>query len=154
MFEKRLIVLPEQAFGTKEEVLHYLTHLENDRVQDADGYEKDVREREATFATYTIEGIAIPHAKTDYVTEPFVIYARLKAPVHWGDDEGEDAKQVFLLGVPKTGKDGSSANLHLKILTHLSKKLMHDDFRNGLLNAATTEEIYQQLKKLEEDLNV
>ena len=52
MFEKRLIVLPEQAFGTKEEVLHYLTHLENDRVQDADGYEKDIREREATFATY------------------------------------------------------------------------------------------------------
>ena len=154
MFEKHLIVMPEQAFETKEKVLHYLTHLENDRVKDADGYEKDVLEREATFPTYTIDGIAIPHAKTDSVLEPFVMYARLKAPVHWGEEDGEDARQVFLLGVPKTGKDGQSANLHLKILTHLSKKLMHDDFRSGLLNAESVDEIYQQLKKLEEDLNV
>lgn len=154
MFEKSLIVMPEQVFKTKDEVLDYLTHLENGRVADPDGYGRDVKEREATFATYIFEGIAIPHAKTDCVKEPFVAYAKLKEKVHWGDDEDEDADQVFLLGVPKTSGDNKFANLHLQILTGLSKKLMHEDFRNSLKNAASIDEIYDLLKKFEEEMNV
>lgn len=149
MFDKRLIVMQERTFQSKDEVLEYLTHLENDKVSDADGYAKDVREREATFATYTIDGVAIPHAKSENVTEPFIVYARLNQAVHWGDDEGEDAVQVFLLGVPKSGN-----NLHLELLTRLSKKLIHEDFRNSLASAPNTEEIYQLLKKFEEEMSI
>lgn len=154
MFEKNLIVMPEQVFQSKEEVLDYLTHLDNSRVADADGYARDVREREATFTTYIFEGIAIPHAKTDCVKEPFVVYAKLREKVHWGDDEGEDADQVFLLGVPKTSENNEFANLHLQILTSLSKKLVHEDFRNSLKDAASADEIYDLLKKFEEEMNV
>ena len=149
MFEKRLIVMPEQTFRSKDEVLEYMTHLENDKVSNPDGYAKDVRDREATFATYTFDGIAIPHAKSENVTEPFIAYARLNEAVHWGDDEGEDAIQVFLLGVPKSGN-----NLHLELLTRLSKKLVHEDFRKSLADASSTEEVYQLLKKFEEELTV
>lgn len=152
MFEKNLIVMPEQVFRSKEEVLNYLTHLENDRVTDANGYAKAVTEREATFTTYIFEGIAIPHAKTDYVKVPFVVYAKLREKVHWGDDEGEDADQIFLLGVPKVSKDNEFANLHLQILTQLSKKLMHEDFRNSLKNAVTIDEIHNLLKNFEEEM--
>ena len=152
MFEQNLIVMPEQVFQSKDEVLEYLTHLENSRVADADGYAKDVREREATFATYIFEGIAIPHAKTDFVKEPFVVYAKLREKVHWGDDEDEDADQIFLLGVPKTSENNEFANLHLKILTSLSKKLMHEDFRSSLKEASDPAEIYAILKKFEEEI--
>lgn len=148
MFDKRLIVMPEQTFHSKAEVLEYLTHLENDKVSDPEGYAKDVRDREATFATYIFDGIAIPHAKSENVTEPFVIYARLNEAVHWGDDDDENAVQVFLLGVPKSGN-----NLHLELLTRLSKKLVHEDFRNSLAAASNIEEVYQLLKKFEEELN-
>lgn len=154
MFDKQLIVMPDQTFQSKEEVLDYLTHLDNSRVADQDGYAKDVKEREATFATYIFEGIAIPHAKTDYVKEPFVAYARLREKVRWGDEEGEDADQVFLLGVPKTSKDNAFANLHLQILTSLSKKLVHEDFRESLKNASSADEIYDLLKKFEEEMKV
>ena len=151
MIDRHLIVMPEQSFHSKDEVLEYLTHLDNDRVIDPDGYAKDVSEREETFATYIMDGIAIPHAKTAYVSDPFVVYAKLKEKVHWGTEEGEDADQVFLLGVPKNGKDNQFANLHLEILNRLSRQLMHDDFRASLAAASDIEEIYRLLKKTEED---
>ena len=152
MFQKSLIVMPEQIFQTKEEVLDYLTHLENGRVSDPDGYARDVQEREATFATYIFEGIATPHAKSEFVKEPFVVYAKLAKTVHWGDDEGEDADLIFLLGVPKTGENNEFANLHLKVLAVLSKNLVHEDFRESLRAASTTDEVYDLLKKIEEDI--
>lgn len=152
MFEKELIVISEAEFKTKEDVIHYLTHLDNSKVTDQDGFERDVLEREAAFATYIGYDIAMPHAKTECVTEPFVVYARIKGQVFWGTDEGEDINQVFLLGVPKP-KDGDNkfANLHLKVLAMLSRSLMHDDFREALTNAQTEEEIYHLLKKIEEE---
>lgn len=152
MFQKNLIVMPEQVFQKKEEVLDYLTHLENDRVTDPEGYARDVREREASFTTYIFEGIATPHAKSSCVKTPFVVYAKLAEKVHWGDDEGEDADLVFLLGVPKVSGDNEFANLHLKVLAVLSKKLVHEDFRNSLRAASNTDEVYELLKKIEEEI--
>lgn len=152
MFQKNLIVMPEQVFQKKEEVLNYLTHLENDRVADPEGYARDVREREASFTTYIFEGIATPHAKSSSVKTPFVVYAKLAEKVHWGDDVGEDADLVFLLGVPKASENNEFANLHLKVLAVLSKKLVHEDFRESLRAAATVDEVYDLLKKIEEDI--
>ena len=152
MFEKELIIMPDRKFGSKEEVIRYLTHLDNSRVLDADAYEKAVLEREAAFVTYVGYGIGMPHAKTEAVAEPFAVYARLANEVQWGEDEGETVSQIFLLGVP-AGKntDASFANLHLKMLAMLSRHLMHEDFRNRLENAADAEEIYQILKNLKEE---
>lgn len=152
MFQKSLIVMPEQVFQTKEEVLDYLTHLENDRVSNPDGYARDVQERESTFSTYVFEGIATPHAKSDFVREPFVAYAGLADKVLWGDDEGEDADLIFLLGVPKTSENNEFKNLHLKVLAALSKRLVHEDFRESLRAASNADEIYTLLKKFEEDM--
>ena len=36
-------------------------------------------------------------------------------------------------------------NLHLKILAALSRKLMHQDFRDSLLACATREEVLEKL---------
>lgn len=153
MFQKDLIVIANQTFQTKEEVLEYLTHLKNDRVSDPDKYAEDVLEREEAFATYITGGIATPHAKSTFVKEPFVIYAKLAQAVHWGDDEGEDADLIFLLGVPKTGENNAYANLHLKVLAVLSKKLVHADFRDSLRASTTVDEVYDLLKKIEEEID-
>ena len=152
MFEKDLIVLPEESFESKAEVIHYLTHLHNTKVNDADRYEKDVKEREGVIPTYVGYSIGLPHARTAGVDEPFVVYARLKKQVPWGEQEEEKADQVFLIGVPeKKENDASASNLHLKILAMLSRKLVHEEFRNKLNNAKTAEEIYNVLKEIEED---
>ena len=135
LFDEKLIVFPEDSFAAKEDVIRCLTHLENSRVLDADRYEQAVLEREASFATYTIDGVAMPHAKSEGVGEAFVAFARLKTPVPWGTESGEDANN----------------NLHLKILAALSKKLIHESFRQKLSEAASEKEVYQLLQEIEED---
>ncbi len=152
MFEKELIVLPEESFGSKEEVIAYLTHLNNSRVNDKDLYERDVKERESVIPTYVGYGIGLPHARTAGVDEAFVVYARLRNEVAWGQEEEEKADQVFLIGVPENKEgDQASGNLHLKILAMLSRKLVHEEFRNALKDAKTTDEIYSVLKQIEEE---
>ncbi len=145
LFDEKLIVFPEDSFAAKEDVIRCLTHLENSRVLDADRYEQAVLEREASFATYTIDGVAMPHAKSEGVGEAFVAFARLKTPVPWGTESGEDARIVFLIGVPQ------AADGELKILAALSKKLIHESFRQKLSEAASEKEVYQLLQEIEED---
>lgn len=65
MFHENQIVFLEDSFSSKNEVIHHITHRENSAVRDADQYERDVLEREASFATYTIDGVAMPHAKSE-----------------------------------------------------------------------------------------
>ena len=153
MIRKELIIMADKDFETKEEVIHYLTHIDNKKVVDKHGFEKDVLEREASFVTYIGYEIGIPHARTAYVTEPFVVYLRLKKPVHWGRDDKENVNHLFLLGVPQNNKeDYSNANLHLRILVALSKNLMHDDFRERLFQAKNQDEIYDLLEKVKEEI--
>lgn len=150
MFEKNLIVLLDEELNSKEEVIHYLTHVTNNKVIDQDQYEKDVLIRENTIPTYVGFNIGLPHARTSGVSEAFVLYARLKNEVAWGEAEEEKANQVFLIGVPDKDS-GEASNLHLKILAMLSRKLVHDEFRETLLKAETEDEILAVLKEIEEE---
>ena len=151
LFDEKLIVFPEDSFAAKEDVIRCLTHLENSRIVDADRYEQAVLEREASSATYTIDGVAMPHAKSEGVGEAFVAFARLNVPVPWGAEPGEDARIVFLIGVPQAADGEQNNNLHLKILAALSKKLIHESFRQKLSEAASEKEVYQLLQEIEED---
>lgn len=149
MFNEKIVVFLEEPFATKRDVIQRLTHLENPCVVDADRYAQAVLEREDTFPTYTIDGVAMPHAKSDAVSEAFVAFARLKEPVRWGSAQGEDARVVFLIGVPQVSANGENNNLHLRILAALSKKLIHESFRRSLLAAASEKEVYHLLQALE-----
>ena len=151
MFDEKRIIFLEGPFASKEDVIRRLTHVENRCIADADAYERAVLEREASFATYTIDGVAMPHAKSAGVREAFVTVARLGIPVPWGADPGEDARIVFLIGVPQAADGEQNNNLHLRILAALSKKLIHDSFRQKLAEAVSASEVYQLLQEIEED---
>ena len=133
-----------------KEVISYLAELKNGCVGDPAGYRKDVFARENAIATYVGFDTAIPHAKSAFVNEPFVLYARLPESIEWGDD-GETVSQVFLLGVPKDA-NGENARLHLQIIAALTKRLMHESFRRTLNEAGTKEEIYQLFTNLEKEI--
>jgi len=98
-----------------------------------------------------IDGVAMPHAKSEGVGEAFVTFARLNVPVPWGAEPGEDARIVFLIGVPQAADGEQNNNLHLKILAALSKKLIHESFRQKLSDARSETEVYQLLQEIEED---
>lgn len=115
-------------------------------VADKEKYLAAVREREGKGTTGIGFGVAIPHGKSDGVKTPCVAYARLAAPVDWNSFDGEPVTSVFLIGVPEK----NAGNDHLKILIAISKRLMHEDFRQKLEQAETPEEILEVIKSIDE----
>ena len=61
-------------------------------------------------------------------------------PVVWNEESGETADLVILIAVPAK----EAGDTHMKILANLSRKLMHEDFRESLRNS-TKEKVYEIL---------
>ena len=100
--------------------------------------------REAVVSTGLGDGIAIPHAKTDAVSEPVVVYARSRAGIDWSSRDGQPAIELFLIAVPEQ----AAGNTHLSILGSLSRKLVNAQFRSEL-SAAGPERAYELLSSIE-----
>lgn len=147
MFEKNLVIFSDKSYENKFDAISDLIKNVDDKVVSQKKYFDDVKEREETLATYIEYGVAIPHAKTDAVKEPFVVYEKLKHGIVWGDN-GEIANYIFMIGVPQQ----YAGNLHLKIISELSKSLLREKFRNSLLNAENEEDVYQLLLLIEKEI--
>lgn len=127
---------------TKDEAIHALANilLKNKAINDLSGFLKDVYDREEITSTGIGYGIAIPHAKSSFVMIPSVIFARSDEGIPFESMDGKDAHLFFMIAMPEDG-----TNAHLKVLAMLSRKLMHSDFRDRLLEAKTKEEILSLL---------
>jgi fructose-specific phosphotransferase system IIA component len=113
------------------------------KVKSLDGFVEAVIERENEFSTAIGYLIAIPHGKSDEVTEPFIVFGRVNnEAVQWDEETGNEVKLVFLIGVPLE----QSGDFHLKILANISRNLIDDEFRNKLLTALSADGVYSTLK--------
>ncbi len=147
MFDQDLVVFSQKTFENKFDAIRDLTNLVSNKVTSPEDYFEAVKEREDTLATYVEYGVAIPHAKTNAVKEPFVVYEKLENGVVWGNN-GEVANYIFMIGVPEK----YAGNLHLKIISELSKNLMREEFRNKLLNAENANQVYELLMLVEKEI--
>ena len=147
MFDQDLVVFSQKTFENKFDAIRDLTNLVSNKVTSPEDYFEAVKEREDTLATYVEYGVAIPHAKTKAVKEPFVVYEKLENGVVWGNN-GEVANYIFMIGVPEK----YAGNLHLKIISELSKNLMREEFRNKLLNAENANQVYELLMLVEKEI--
>lgn len=111
------------------------------RLHDYAGYVESVIERENLTTTGIGFGIAIPHGKSPYVKETTVAFGRLTDKVDWQSLDGENVGLVFLLAVPEE----CQGDQHLKIIAGLSRKLVHQEFRDTLQHAASDQEIVNLL---------
>ncbi len=96
--------------------------------------------RERAITTALGDGIAIPHAKTDAVSEPVVVYARSREGIDWSARDGKPATELFLIAVPEQ----AAGDAHLSILGSLSRKLVNPQFR-AELSAAGPQRAYEML---------
>lgn len=117
------------------------------RLNDFDEYVKEVLKREELSTTGIGFGVAIPHGKTNAVKVPTVAFGRIESGIEWQSLDEKPVYMVFLLAVPEE----AASNAHLKILAALSRKLIHDEFRNNLLEINDEEKL---IESLEEVLNV
>lgn len=126
------IVIVGLTAETKEDATRQLAvKLANaGRVTDLDGFLADVRAREEQMATGLPGGIGIPHARSAHVTVPSVAVGTSADGVNFGAADGP-AHLIFLIAAP----DGAD-DKHLHILASLARKLVHEDFRQSLREAA------------------
>lgn len=113
-------------------------------VTDAKAYVDAVITRESTGSTGIGFGVAIPHGKSKGVASPGLAFARLSNPVDWNSMDGKPVSMVFLIAVPEE----QAGNEHLKILVALSRKLIHQEFRDQLAGAETAQDIFNILETL------
>jgi fructose-specific phosphotransferase system IIA component len=111
-------------------------------VTDAGQFVSDVLKREETSSTGIGFGVAIPHGKSAGVGKPGLAFAKFAKPVEWNSLDQKPVTMAFLIGVPleQAGQE------HLKILTTLARKLIHESFREQLQNAATEDDILKALQ--------
>src|SRR5699024_2097316 len=91
--------------------------------------------REEKTPTGVPGDIAIPHARTEAVTEPSLVMARLNPPVDFGAKDGP-ADLVFMIAAPEgAGKE------HLALLSKLARSLVKKDFVASLRAAESAQEV-------------
>jgi fructose-specific phosphotransferase system IIA component len=113
------------------------------RVSDPEAYVKAVLAREEeTGGTGMESGIAIPHAKSAVVTRPAIAFARSGVGLDFGAEDGTPADLVFLIAAPE-GAD----ELHVKMLSRLARRLVHEEFRTRLRQAATPDEVVAVIRE-------
>lgn len=142
MIDPRLV-----AFGLevkdKEDAMKKIAHLmfEAGKVDDEEDYIEGLFEREKEFETGIGNGIAIPHCKRGCVKEAAFTLVHINHPIEWGSMDGEPVSYVIMLAAPE-GED----NAHIDILASLARKLMDDEFRSGLLEAKSIDDIKKTFK--------
>lgn len=142
LINENLVVLNLDA-KNKEEAILKLAELaqKEGKITSIDDYTKSVLDREKTYTTGVGNGIAIPHGKSKAVKEAMIVFGKAADGIEWNSLDGKPVNMIFLLGVPDENID----NIHLKVLSQLSRKLMNDDFVQMLKNAKTTEEVLEAL---------
>lgn len=147
LLDKRSISLTS-APKSKEEALNEAIALmaESGKINDTEGYRRQVFAREEESTTGVGEGIAIPHGKCAAVNRPGLAAMVIKDGVDFESLDGEPVTLLFLIAAPDT-KD----NVHLDVLSKLSMMLMDEEFTKNLRNASTAEEFLEIIDKADEE---
>lgn len=143
MVDERLVRFDMEA-SSKDDAVRKVAALMYDagKVSDKEAYIEGVFNREKEFATGIGMHIAIPHCKNKVVKEAAFTMVKLKNEIEWGSFDGLPVNFIIMLAAPDNGD-----NVHLSMLSSLARNLMDDDFRSGLLEATSVEEIKNVLQE-------
>ncbi len=132
-----LVVLDADLGADKSAVVARLAALvaAAGRATTAEALHADAMAREAQAATGLPGGIAIPHCRSEAVTEASLAFARLSPPVDFGAPDGP-ADLVFLIAAPAHGDAD-----HLTLLTALARALVRPEFVASLRAARTDADV-------------
>lgn len=109
----------------------------DDRVKDVESMRDSVHDREKIMSTGVGKGFAIPHAKSNSVTDIIAAFGKIDDPVDFQALDGQPVNLIFLL----VGKE-NLVGPHIKLLSRISRMMNKEEFRESLANAKTAEEIY------------
>ncbi|GMO12228.1 MAG: cation:proton antiporter [Treponemataceae bacterium] len=138
-----LISIDLQA-DTKDEILQELVTLlaKSESVTDAERVLRDVKDRESLMSTGMQNGIAIPHAKSDGVTDLTIAVGIKKGGINFDSLDAEKSKLFVLIVSPHQGKIP-----HLQVLAMFASILHRAETRQNLIDATNAEDVLTIIKE-------
>ena len=101
-------------------------------------YIEALYQRENIGSTYMGNMIALPHAKSETVIQPAVLFCRLKEPFqYYSHGEKGMVKYIFMLAISAK----QSGHDYMKMLAHLAGLLANDEFLKILETAKSCQQI-------------
>ena len=143
---KKESVIADIAGKNKLDVIKEMTERlkQNNTIKDDQALYATLMEREKLGSTGIGENVAIPHGKSDELTQIITVFARSLSGI---DFESLDQKPVHF--VCMVIAPAHSTGQHLKALARISRLFKNQTLREGILKAEDSNAIYSIL--LEED---
>lgn len=132
----------------KEDSLNKIISLaaKSNKILDLKKVSETILEREKLVSTGVGKGFAIPHGKTDAISDIVAAFVVTKDPIDFDSIDGEPVRFIFLL----VGKE-TLLNTHIKLLSRISRLMNKDEFRAKLLSAKSKEEVMKIFKDEEQN---
>ena len=133
-------VFVAEDFASRDEALSFVSNqaVKARLANDADAVMNAFLAREAEGTTGMMEGFAIPHAKSDAITEAAVIVVKDESGVTgWDTMDGAPVNVAIALLIP----GAQAGTTHLKILSKVAEALMDEDFRATVKGSTDAAEI-------------
>lgn len=138
-----------EPFQNKGEMFQQLAnwYAEAELIEDINLFIESLYEREALGSTFMGNAIALPHAKSESVLKPSVMFCRTKVPFLYesGDEQGM-VQYIFMLAVSPE----QSGEEYIRMLADLAGLLANDDFLEKLAEIKTLEEFLYYAVNCEE----
>lgn len=125
---------------TKDEIISEMIDIvgTSKKVLDKEKVKDAIFDREKIMSTGVGNGFAIPHGKTDAVSDIVAAFAITAEPIDYQSLDEQPVRLVFLL----VGKD-SMVGPHIKLLSRISRLMNKEEFRKKLLAAASPKEVLE-----------
>lgn len=133
-------VFVAEDFASRDEALSFVSNqaVKAGLADDADAVMNAFLAREAEGTTGMMEGFAIPHAKSDAITEAAVIVVKDDSGVTgWDTMDGAPVNVAIALLIP----GAQAGTTHLKILSKVAEALMDEGFRATVKGSSDAAEI-------------
>lgn len=139
VLDERIIDLNMEAKNKDEAIRHLAAKLKDaNYIGDVEEFVKDIYLRESEGVTGIGNFVAIPHGKSDSVTQVGIAIGKVQDEIEWETLDGNGVKLIFLFAV---GNDNENAKTHLRLLAEVARTLGNDDAVEALLNASTVEDL-------------
>ncbi len=140
------LVVTHLEGSSKEDIINAMIDVvaKSPKVLDKEKVREAVFEREKIMSTGVGDGFAIPHGKTDAVSDIVGSFAITAEPIDYESLDEKPVRLVFLL-VSKANMVGP----HIKLLSRISRLMNKPDFRNRLLTVNSPSEVIEMFRKEE-----
>ena len=131
---------------SKDEIINSMIDVvsASPKVLDKDKVREAILEREKIMSTGVGNGFAIPHGKTEAVSDIVAAFAVTANAIDYHSLDEKPVRLIFLL----VGKD-NMVGPHIKLLSRISRLMNKEEFRKRLLGLKSSREVLDMFKEEE-----